>query len=114
MTSDQVLVDMRKGRMVWEVAFIAAKNPGNGDVAEWLDALPKDKKIVFKDVMSPHLAAMLERRGFEPTGWIDHIQSEVLIGMIKRKGLALTDDAKIVGRPQHWVRKKTLDIGLTL
>lgn len=43
---------------------ISAARPGTGDVGRFLDALPKDRRVVFPTVMSPILRGMLLRRGF--------------------------------------------------
>ncbi len=48
------------------VPVISAENPGSGDVSRFLDALPRDVRIVFSTVLSPKLAEMLQRRGFQP------------------------------------------------
>ena len=45
-------------------AMVMAKVRGNGDVGRMLDALPRERKVVFTNVMSPILMGMLERRGF--------------------------------------------------
>jgi hypothetical protein len=54
------------------IPLIRAENPGTGDVARFLDALPKDRRVVFPNVVSSKLQAMLERRGFvsdwDPSG----------------------------------------------
>lgn len=49
------------------VPVIAATEPGNGDVARYLDSLPTDRTVVVPNVVSSQLAAMLERRGFRNT-----------------------------------------------
>jgi hypothetical protein len=46
------------------IPFIEAQNPGSGDVARYLDNLPRDRRIVFPTVLSPRLLGMLKRRGF--------------------------------------------------
>jgi hypothetical protein len=43
---------------------ISAARPGTGDVGRFLDALPKDRRVVFSTVMSVILRGMLLRRGF--------------------------------------------------
>jgi len=49
------------------VGFIAAEVEGSGAVGRYLDSLPRDRRVVFPDVLSPRLAGMLGRRGFVPT-----------------------------------------------
>ena len=51
---------------IW-IPIVAAKNPGNGDVAKMLNDLPTNRKIVFPTVISSILRSMLLRRGFEET-----------------------------------------------
>lgn len=47
------------------IPAIYAEQPGMGDVARFLDALPKDRRIVFPTVLSGKLRAMLLKRGYE-------------------------------------------------
>lgn len=47
------------------IPVITADNPGSGDVARFLDDLPKDRAVKFPTVLSPKLRAMLLRRGFK-------------------------------------------------
>lgn len=47
--------------------MIAAERPGRGDVARYLDSLPKNRRVVFPTVISALLRGMLQRRGFELT-----------------------------------------------
>ena len=47
------------------IPLISAERPGTGAVARFLDALPKDRRVVFPTVTSPRLHAMLGRRGFQ-------------------------------------------------
>lgn len=49
------------------IPVIVADKPGNGDVRRFLDSLPTDQTIRFPCVISPVLAAALERRGFVAT-----------------------------------------------
>jgi len=44
------------------IPMIAADKPGSGDVGRFLDALPKDRRVVFPTVISQELAASLPRR----------------------------------------------------
>ena len=46
------------------IPVIMALVPGSGDVGRYLDALPRDRRIVFPTVISNRLIGMLERRGF--------------------------------------------------
>lgn len=46
------------------VPIITADEPGTGDVARFLDSLPRDKRVVFPSVWSLRLREMLLRRGF--------------------------------------------------
>lgn len=48
---------------IW-IPYIRAIEPGRGDVARFLDDLPRDRRILFPNVLSPLLRAMLARRGF--------------------------------------------------
>lgn len=47
------------------IPLVSADNPGSGEVAAWLDALPRDRRVVFPSVINPRLVEMLRRRGFE-------------------------------------------------
>jgi hypothetical protein len=47
------------------VSAIFATNPGNGDVARFLNTLPRDRRVTFPTVISPKLEAMLLRRNFK-------------------------------------------------
>jgi len=47
------------------VSWISAEREGSGDVGRFIDSLPKDRRVVFPNVISNRLARMLERRGFE-------------------------------------------------
>lgn len=49
---------------IW-IPIISAASEGSGDVARFLDSLPRDKAIHFPAVLNPRLAGMLARRGFE-------------------------------------------------
>lgn len=58
-----------RGYTVWSgdalyVPLIMAEEPGNGDVARYLDSLPRDRCVKFPNVLSSKLAQMLVRRGF--------------------------------------------------
>jgi len=66
------------------IPFIAADNPGNGDVARFLDALPTDMRVVFPTVISGKLAKMLEKRGFVLTQEMDETFGE-LVPIMERK-----------------------------
>jgi hypothetical protein len=46
------------------VQWVEAIYPGQGHVGRWLDRLPTDRAVLFADVQSPKLAAMLTRRGY--------------------------------------------------
>lgn len=46
------------------IPVISAACPGSGDVARFIDSLPKDRRIVFSTVISPVLRKMLLKRGF--------------------------------------------------
>jgi hypothetical protein len=46
------------------IPSVIAERPGSGDVARWLDTLPRRRGVVFVEVMSDRLAEMLARRGF--------------------------------------------------
>ena len=56
-----ILFDLPDG--IW-IPFIRAENPGNGDVARFLDGLPTDRRIIFPSVLSLKLEGMLTKRGF--------------------------------------------------
>lgn len=49
------------------IPMVRAERPGSGDVSRFLDALPRDQRVVFPTVISPKLAEMLLRRGFFET-----------------------------------------------
>lgn len=46
------------------IPLIRAEREGSGDVGRFLDALPRDRRVVFPGVISQRLRGMLERRGF--------------------------------------------------
>jgi hypothetical protein len=46
------------------VPLVAALRPGHGAVGRYLDILPRDRRVVFPNVISPVLEGMLQRRGF--------------------------------------------------
>lgn len=48
------------------VSFLFSLQPGSGFVTKYLDTLPKDKTVIFPEVMSPVLEGALRRRGFSP------------------------------------------------
>lgn len=50
----------------FHVPLIHGIPEGQGNVGRYLDALPRDKHVVFTVVLSPRLAGMLMRRGFLP------------------------------------------------
>lgn len=59
---------------------INAARPGSGDVARFLDSLPRDRRVVFPTVLSDRLRGMLERRGFEVSvEWSDEFGADVEI-----------------------------------
>lgn len=47
-----------------EIGGLRATTPGAGATGRYLDALPRDRKITVRFVISDVLAGMLERRGF--------------------------------------------------
>lgn len=47
-----------------EIAGIFAEALGTGAVGKYLDALPRDRKVIVSMVVNERLAGMLERRGF--------------------------------------------------
>jgi hypothetical protein len=47
------------------VASVYAIKQGNGDVGRMIDAMPKDRRIVFTTVISERLEGMLFRRGYQ-------------------------------------------------
>lgn len=49
-----------------EIGGVRADVEGSGAVGRYLDALPRDRKIVVPYVTSDRLAGMLARRGFVP------------------------------------------------
>jgi hypothetical protein len=49
------------------VPLVVSEDPGKGHVGAFLDALPKDRRVVFSTVVNAVLAGMLTRRGFIPT-----------------------------------------------
>lgn len=46
------------------IPLIRAEVPGDGRVGQFLDSLPRDRRVVFPTVISGKLAGMLTRRGF--------------------------------------------------
>lgn len=46
------------------IPLLRAEQPGSGDVARFLDALPTDRRVAFPCVISVWLAEMLRKRGF--------------------------------------------------
>ena len=61
------------------IPLVIAKRPGSGDVSRFLDALPRSRRIVFSNVVTAKLAAMLAARGFSHTenGFTDDWVREV-------------------------------------
>ncbi len=57
-------VDMPDGTL--NIPYIQAERPGSGDVARYLDSLPRDRRVCVPCVLSERLWMMLERRGFQP------------------------------------------------
>lgn len=56
------------------IPWIAAEREGAGDVGRYLDALPRDRRVVFPTVLSRRLAGMLRRRGFcEATEYVEEL-----------------------------------------
>jgi hypothetical protein len=54
------------------ISLIVSEAPGQGNAGAFLDSLPTDRRIVFPVVVSDVLAGMLERRGFTLTyEWSD-------------------------------------------
>lgn len=49
------------------IPVINAQDPGSGQVAAYLDSLPRDRRVVFPNVLHPRLEEMLQRRGFTLT-----------------------------------------------
>lgn len=47
-----------------EIGGLRATSPGSGAIGHYLDALPRNRKIAVRFVISDVLAGMLERRGF--------------------------------------------------
>ena len=56
--------------------LILAEREGAGDVGRFLDALPKDRRIVFPNVVSQRLLGMLQRRGYR-SSWDPEGECEV-------------------------------------
>jgi hypothetical protein len=46
------------------VPLVIAEKEGSGDVGRYLDSLPRDRPVIFPNVINERLAGMLERRGF--------------------------------------------------
>lgn len=61
-----------------EIPSLRAESEGNGDIGRYLDALPKNRKIVVPLVTNPRLMGMLERRGFVEC---DRFMPEILGGV---------------------------------
>lgn len=49
------------------IPTVASNDPGKGNVARWLDTLPRDKPVIFLTVINTKLRGMLLRRGFRHT-----------------------------------------------
>lgn len=60
------------------IPLIHAETPGSGQVAAYLDSLPRDRTVIVPNVLSPRLAGMLLRRGFdEEVRWIEEMEEAV-------------------------------------
>jgi len=46
------------------IPLVIADREGSGDVGRWLDTLPKDRDIIFPNIVNQRLGDMLLRRGF--------------------------------------------------
>jgi len=49
------------------VPLVSTTKPGEGRVGLYIDSLPRDRRVVFPNVLSPILKGMLIRRGFTLT-----------------------------------------------
>ena len=65
------------------IPLVAAKTPGSGAVSAWLDTLPRDRRVVFPNVLNGKLHAMLKRRGFRESEEWDPM-SEDLVEIMER------------------------------
>jgi len=62
------------------VPTISADVPGSGDVGRYLDNLPRNRRIIFPNVLSAVLRGMLLRRGFiETTEYAEEFDETVEI-----------------------------------
>jgi len=78
------------------IPMIIAEREGAGDVARYLDALPKDRRVVFPTVISARLRGMLERRGFrESHEWAPEFQEHVEIHERQRSMTVPTTDTAV-------------------
>lgn len=76
--------DAHTGQLV--LLLVVAEVPGAGDVARFLDRLPRDRFIVVPNVIDPKLAGMLQRRGFHFTdcAYFDVPTREWSSGFVRR------------------------------
>ncbi len=71
------------------IPIIAARWPGRGDCARWLDGLPRDATIKVPAVINPQLGGMLERRGFVvEREWAEEFQEWVEVHVRRPEGIA--------------------------
>ena len=68
------------------IPIIFAEREGGGDVGRYLDALPRDRRVVFPCVISVRLAGMLVRRGFAPA--FDHSEDFGEIDVYERRSVS--------------------------
>jgi len=67
------------------IPMIIGESPGSGDVARYLNTLPKNRRVIVEACISTRLAAMLERRGFvwRPDATLDPDTHEVVDGLVR-------------------------------
>jgi hypothetical protein len=75
---------IKDGDVTW-IPMVWSDREGRGHVSHWIDTLPRKRKIVFPNMTSPKLLAILYRRRFDYVKellWIDEHQ-EWCDGMVR-------------------------------
>ena len=67
------------------IAMVRASQEGNGDVSRFLDGLPRDRRVVFPNVIHTRLHRMLQKRGFR-VAWDPEGECEIMERLPKEAG----------------------------